>query len=66
MHLIGALPLLGVQLNAVSLVNLTMVSRSSPQLDIRGPDPAAEDGLTCAHPAAGVSTHGCTFNTSMQ
>ena len=27
MHLIGALPLLGVQLNAVSLVNLTMVRR---------------------------------------
>jgi hypothetical protein len=25
-HLTGALPLLGVQLNAVSLVNLTMVS----------------------------------------
>ena len=29
MHLIGALPLLGVQLNAVSLVNLTMVCRGA-------------------------------------
>lgn len=26
-HLSGAMPLLGVQLNAVSLVNLTMVSQ---------------------------------------
>lgn len=48
-HLTGALPLLGVQLNAVSLVNLTMVSLHlafDSRISLSGPETACQ---RCGH-----------------
>jgi hypothetical protein len=55
-HLIGALPLLGVQLNAVSLVNLTMVRRGARrQLDMGSPEAVAP--APAAAGAASMARH---------